>query len=325
MKHRLDAVHVPGLPKSFSWERKLIGCDNIQYVLECDSQSIQADGLQYICAADEMQFQTGCFKDNVHLVGSGAYGSVYLAKMAGQTVVIKLFLRDWSRLPTVVLEAGILSHLKGTGCTPQFIGLVGLEQSEDFLRCGLVMQYIGDEGIVSQSSNLFDVYWDDCIAYDNHNDMIIPRREWLGLCYRLTQAVKKIHVRNVIQNDLKIDNVLLRREEGKWMPFVIDFGLSVMKGAADEIYMPAGAECKQHVAPEIYTGANASVKSDIYSLGQILDILSKAFDLNLNDLVRKCTNIVPERRPTADRLSNMLRERMMRVSSLNCGLRPRWS
>lgn len=89
-----------------------------------------------------------------------------------------------------------------------------------------------------------------------------------SIALQICDAVSYVHRKQVLHNDLKPDNIMVTKGGG--VVKLIDFSLadspSMVRG-----HVPAGTE--GYAAPEVVSGGDASVSSDIFSLGKILSIL----------------------------------------------------
>ena len=106
----------------------------------------------------------------------------------------------------------------------------------------------------------------------------IPRRKKILL--DLCDALAYLHHKQVIHKDLKPENILVTRH-GDYVK-ILDFGLS----DTDSILTgkdPAGTW--QYAAPEVLRGEAAVVRSDIFSLGRVMQDMGPAF----SRIARKCT------------------------------------
>lgn len=134
-------------------------------------------------------------------------------------------------------------------------------------------------------------------------------------------AIKYLHDNGISHGDIKSENILL---DEKFTPKLCDFGFSRTKKTA-------GEESKNgtlyYAAPELFLkGHFDTFKTDIYAIGIMLYSISelefpfknddpelivkqiikgnlsirKGIDLNLRNLIEKCTNLNPQNRPTID-------------------------
>ena len=87
----------------------------------------------------------------------------------------------------------------------------------------------------------------------------------------------------IAHNDLKADNVVLRREEDRLVATTIDLGNASCIGDAPYHSMEEGRF--PHVAPELRRGLKAESNSDAYSLGFMMDEVSILVPLADGDLI----------------------------------------
>lgn len=91
-------------------------------------------------------------------------------------------------------------------------------------------------------------------------------REALRLGVDIGSAVAAVHAAGLVHRDLKPANVI-RDLEGRYV--LTDFGLGRREDArADGLGRPSGTP--MYMAPEVLSGAEASVRTDVYSLGMLL-------------------------------------------------------
>ena len=107
------------------------------------------------------------------------------------------------------------------------------------------------------------------------------------LADELCDALSYLHSKQVIHRDLKPSNILVTHK-GNTLK-LIDFGFSD-SDAHSVLKVSAGTAV--YTAPEVLKGNEADVKSDIYSLGLILQQLSRSF----RRVARKCCEPQPWRR-----------------------------
>ncbi len=104
----------------------------------------------------------------------------------------------------------------------------------------------------------------------------LPAPDVRSIAQQLCAGLGEAHRRKVIHGDLKSSNVIVTRDSGGGLRAVItDFGLAHGAEAAERV--APGSEVggtPGYMAPELWRGAKASVASDIYALGVILDELA---------------------------------------------------
>ncbi|MFL5493824.1 MAG: tetratricopeptide repeat protein [Gemmatimonadales bacterium] len=109
---------------------------------------------------------------------------------------------------------------------------------------------------------------------DNHR---LDTRRRLELVIAVCQGVQHAHQKGVIHRDLKPSNILVREQDGKPVPTIIDFGIA----KATEHKLSAGAlttELGVAVGTPVYmspeqaeaSGLDIDTRADIYSLGIVL-------------------------------------------------------
>lgn len=121
-------------------------------------------------------------------------------------------------------------------------------------------------------------------------------------------AVSYLHQRQLIHHDLKPANIIITHNGNNVK--LIDFGLS--RSDADATPQPV-AGTLHYVAPEKIEGKKADCRSDIYSLGVIiqdlLPLCSKSFGKKLRRIARRCTATLPAARyQNTDSLLDTLRK-----------------
>jgi len=91
--------------------------------------------------------------------------------------------------------------------------------------------------------------------------------EYIDLASRMLGALSAVHARGILHRDVKPENILMRRGDGRLCPVLVDFGLAVMAGAA----RPGEATgTLPYVAPEMLAGAAAEPRCDLFGLGMVL-------------------------------------------------------
>ena len=104
---------------------------------------------------------------------------------------------------------------------------------------------------------------------------------------QICSALSYVHSKQVLHRDLKPSNILVTHKGD--VVKLIDFGLSD-SASHSVLKIPAGTVI--YTAPEVLKGAEADVRSEIYSLGLVIAALSPRHRL----VVRKCCEPRPGRR-----------------------------
>ena len=149
----------------------------------------------------------------------------------------------------------------------------------------------------------------------------MPRREVLPFMLGVAGAVGELHAAGYIHRDLKHGN-LMRRRDGE--PVLIDLGLLKRRGAAvsdpvvrfgDRITLidgkPVGVGTLDYAAPEQLLRGEASVQSDIFSLGKILRrLFEERPPRSVEPIIRRATCENPaDRYASAEEFAAAIRHR----------------
>jgi tetratricopeptide (TPR) repeat protein/predicted Ser/Thr protein kinase len=195
-----------------------------------------------------------------NLLGAGGMGSVYLAfdGRLQRSVAIKLIHGEDDReAPARILaEARSASALNHPNICTVY------EVAEDRDRTFIVMEYVEGQPL------------SELIAVQR-----APRERMMDIAMQISGAVAHAHERGVVHGDLKAANVLLTTS-GRIK--VVDFGLA-RRPTGDAAMTETGYArgTPYAMAPEQLRGQSADTRSDVWSLGVLLQELaggSKPFD-----------------------------------------------
>ncbi|OWF42260.1 Serine/threonine-protein kinase CLA4 [Mizuhopecten yessoensis] len=236
---------------------------------------------------------SGMFK----VLGSGVSGSVYHASLlsSGYQLAVKLYHQAELVPHTIVNEGMIMALLQNTGVVPKFFGV--LQEPGDIQKFTLVQEFFGD------GMTLYKL-----IGMMNKHQITLNEKETITLCYRLVHALKVIHSRGVLVNDLKNDNVLVDVSNKEFNIRYIDFGLATFGVGMtyEKSYEPNSDIKYSFLAPEVRQGDNPTcVAADIYSLGILIGEIGWRID-ELEDISERCTDQVALARPSMDELVMMM-------------------
>ena len=184
----------------------------------------------------------------VERVGGGTFGDVYRARDThlDREVALKLLRR---RVQTEALATQILSEgrLLARVAHPNVITIYGAESVND--RVGLWMEFI--KGFTLE----------DMLA--QHGQYSPREATFIGL--DLCRALAAVHATGLVHRDVKAANVM--REQGGRI-VLMDFGTGQDLNHTGPEGRMAGTPL--YLAPEIFLGESATVRSDLYSLGVLL-------------------------------------------------------
>jgi serine/threonine protein kinase/Flp pilus assembly protein TadD len=179
-------------------------------------------------------------------VGRGAFGEVYRAwdTELQREVALKLLLPqtsgDAGQFDRLLREARALASVRH----PNIVPIYGVAQHD---------------GLVG--------FWTDFVHGKNLAAVV---REQGRLGYReaaligldVAKALSAVHQAGLLHRDIKAENVM--REDGGRI-LLMDFGLSILPDRNSNL-----AGTPQYMAPELFSGAPASVATDLYSVGILL-------------------------------------------------------
>jgi serine/threonine-protein kinase len=179
-------------------------------------------------------------------IGRGAFGEVYRSwdPRLDREVALKLLpapVAGDGAAPSIIEEGRLLARVRHPGV----VTIHGAEQIGD--RIGLWMEYVRGRTLAELLEDGESFTPEDVI------------RIGLELC----GAVAAVHAAGVIHRDIKAHNVV-RTEEGRVVLMDFGTGLDATRAAS----APAGTPL--YLAPELFAGGPATVRSDIYSLGVLL-------------------------------------------------------
>ena len=123
----------------------------------------------------------------------------------------------------------------------------------------------------------------DAVKDESRKDPHLARKLILEIC----DALICVHSRQMVHQDLKPSNILVTYNGNNVK--IIDFGLSI-EDSQTELKISGGT--KAYAAPELLEGKKADVRSDIYSLGKVIEQISPRY----RRIVRRCCRKNPSER-----------------------------
>jgi len=143
----------------------------------------------------------------------------------------------------------------------------------------------------------------------------LDKRSWLGILKKIMEALNLMR-KAVVHNDVKSNNVVLKKPGKQWNPIIIDFGkarciadpkpLMDLSPTAQEEYWRSYSR----ITPEIVNEkGQQSVASDVFSFGKIalkiVNLLPNATALSLK-VARKLTSDDPAEHPSLNEFAAVL-------------------
>lgn len=186
----------------------------------------------------------------IEQIGQGSFGDVYRARdtRLDRDVALKLLRkgRQTAELADKILHEGrILARVRHRNVVTVF----GVEEQES--RIGLWMEYIRGRTLeqLLRSTGAFGA------------------REAALIGQELCRALAAVHKAGLVHRDIKAQNVM--REEGGRL-VLMDFGAGQYVHASGAAPSGRLTGTPLYLAPELLRGGEATVRSDIYSLGVLL-------------------------------------------------------
>ena len=247
-------------------------------------------------------------------LGEGTYGVVMLGTLllTGETVAIKLPKQRTAMVSQVICESLLMSKVKNTGSISELKGLCALENSTTYLQVAMVTQFIGDP-ITHVTSDYRTFLKKEEERLKNKEKSMLSRIEWLFLLWKMAENLSAIHREQVVVNDIKSDNIMVKRENGKWTTKFIDLGIAGIQyidsqkpPLTNPFEIAAYMLEHPHIAPEWVIHSRVTTQSDVYSLGRILRVTGNSLSplrLGIIDLADRCQDVIPQNRPNASNVS----------------------
>lgn len=201
----------------------------------------------------------------VRRIGQGAYGAVYEAEQAdpvARRVALKILHPGVGSSRTVRRfdrERDVLARTRHEGIA-QFLDAGTTSDGRPYL----VMELVDGTNILTHA-----------------RDASLGLRERLELFCRVLDAVAHAHAVGVLHRDLKPSNVLVRDENGRSRPVVIDFGVARwLEDDRDPTLTQSGERVgtEEFMSPEQRKNGLVDVRTDVYQLGLMLAKLTDGVD-----------------------------------------------
>ncbi len=206
------------------------------------------------------------------ILGAGGFGTAFLCRhrYLNREVVIKsLFHADLEQgVNKVFAEAQTLLLLSRKH--PSIIGVQDCAFADEAQqRPYIVMDYFPGVSLQAHLEQLGP-------------ETGLPLEDFLPIARQIVEAMQAAHGRGILHRDLKPDNVLVRKKDGRWLVKVIDFGLAVrlrtVKVSTSRpvsertMYGNAVAGTVKYASPEQMgemPGVEPDTYSDVYTFGKL--------------------------------------------------------
>lgn len=220
-------------------------------------------------------------------LGSGGMGEVYTAKdrLTGETIALKRVLIT----PEKMLDDGETNFL--TALAVEFRTLAGLRHP-NIVR---VMDYgfTFEEGKAQPYFTMEYLPGAKPLTSAAADQPLEIQVRWLN---EMLMALAYLHRRGVVHRDLKPDNVLV---DSSGLVKVLDFGLALGTAEKANAHQHEGmAGTIGYMAPELFAGETATVRSDLYAVGILIyEVLTGKYPFNqksVTDLLNDIMNANPD-------------------------------
>jgi len=190
--------------------------------------------------------------DNLALVGSGTFGSVYCArnKETENIVASKYLIQEKKK---VQVEAKVLRDLISSAFVVQLIGLY-----ESSLNCVLVTEYLAGGDLVTRTAA---------------DEFCLTERKCQIFIRQLVRGVQYIHSQGIIHLDLKPFNIMFANPDDDYNLRIIDFGLSERLAVGESQVKMTMCGTLEYMSPEVMDCKFASAASDMWGVGAIAYLL----------------------------------------------------
>ncbi|EGA68289.1 serine/threonine protein kinase [Vibrio sinaloensis DSM 21326] len=225
----------------------------------------------------------------LHELGRGGLGVVYAAcradKAFEQQLAIKFLQSDLSGIfdsQALFGEAQLLAKLNHPNIAKVFDG--GIHQGAVYI----VMEQING------------------VALNHYLEQhALSHTERLAFLVQICGAVEHAHQQGVLHADLKPENILI---DSAQQVKLIDFNLTQKSNATTpRSHCNLTAFSKEYASPEQQSGQQLTIRSDVYSLGKLLNWLcpNDANDSDIKALIKRATAVTPSKRyPNAAELEH---------------------
>ena len=186
-------------------------------------------------------------------LAEGGYGVVYRGEWLGMTIALKK-LKNKNLTNDAIAEFKEEALKMARLRSPYVVTVYGITLKAEKQLKGIVMEYM-EGGSLSKILHNREITLSWLVRYK--------------MALAVAQGLSCLHQQNIIHNDLKSANVLVRHYGDEWRLKLTDFGISKIKQeTAKSTNTPQGTAA--FMAPEVLETNDYSPKSDIYAYGIVL-------------------------------------------------------
>lgn len=261
-----------------------------EWGLETTSLLLEAEELELVVGADGQLVE----------LGEGAFAIVYLGKLGGVPVAVKVFELDPGiQSGSIWREVAMLRD-----CTHEHVvPLYGVSIKGQVVLLAMELM----QGGTLRSA----------LLHPSRREALAWRARGRQVAIEVASALQYLHSRSIMHGDLSSSNMLL---DERLTAYVGDMGVARIIA---ETSLSAGAFCLTHAAPEQVLGLRCTLATDVYSVGILLIELTtqvavlKRGNWRLPNVPEECSQAVlaliedcvasePDLRPTASQVLQRL-------------------
>ena len=221
-----------------------------------------------------------------NVIGEGSFGIVKTGTLKSLNLECAIKVGK-NNLFDAKLEYKILQACSGSMYFPFAFGVLNKDK--------LVMELI-DSGF-GGSKTVFAAKAENLLSQD----------EWTSFCRGLAEALYFLHSRNLLHNDIKSNNILIKTGvNGTIYPKMIDMGKVTTRLAPHQYRLTQKQKIKYnkrytYLAPELRNEYNTktSTLTDIYSLGVVFDFVAEEDNNVLQTISKQMLSSTPNNRPNS--------------------------
>ena len=240
---------------------------------------------------------------NASSIGSGRFGTCYLATFSHYQVCVKVP-KQCAAKNSVIHEANIMSPFSHCNL-PYLFGFCLKNNS-------LVMSY---HGLGNYSVSLHDVLNPSKCRSEIRGLTQLKTIDWMNVLKQILEGCGYLHNNyKIIHNDIKCDNIVVTSGPTHLKAVIVDFGKAcrVAEGKHYELSEAEKSQYKRHhghIAPDLRDGlCNQSPESDIFSLGKVINVVCINFLSNNEDILgisNQCLKYYRSDRPSIKQILTM--------------------